>query len=128
MDTLSNMVVKLKNASRAGRFSVSVPHSKLSEAALHALTRAGFIGSVALHDEKKGRTLEATLRYDKGAPVLGEIKRISKPSRRLYRRANEVRRIRHGYGALVLTTSKGVMTDREARKAKVGGEPLFIVW
>lgn len=128
MDLISNTVVKLKNASRAQKPSVSVPYSKLSEAALRALARAGFVGAVAVRSDGGTRTIEVALCYINGVPVLTEAKRVSKPSRRLYTKAKEVRRVRHGYGALFLTTSRGVFSDREARKEKIGGEPLFIVW
>jgi small subunit ribosomal protein S8 len=128
MDTISNVAAKIKNAYKAGHESAQFPYSKLSESVLQALSRAGFIGKVNLSEEGKRKFIEASLKYDNGVPSLAEAKRVSKPSRRLYRGAKEIRRIRHGYGALILTTSKGVMTDTEARKAKIGGEPMLVVW
>lgn len=128
MDSISNVVTLLKNAARAKRQSVTLPHSKFAEAAFKALHRAGYIESVNARGEKPKRFLEATLKYENGAPVFNEVRRISKPSRRLYRAVNEIRRVRYGYGKMFLTTSKGILTGDEARKAKVGGEPLFQIW
>lgn len=128
MDTLSNMAVKIKNASRAGHKSVQFPYSKISDEVLKALSRAGFVEKVSSAEEGKHKTLDAVLRYENKTPLISEVRRISKPSRRLYRGSKDVRRVRRGYGALILTTSKGVMTDAEARKAKIGGEPLLEVW
>lgn len=128
MDSISRLVTTLKNAARAKRASIAMPYSLFTEAALHGLKRAGYVSAVSVRGEKHRRALEATLHYEKGAPSFTEVRRISKPSRRLYRKATEVRRVRSGYGRLFLTTSKGIMTDGEARKAKVGGEPLFQIW
>ncbi|TSC83483.1 MAG: 30S ribosomal protein S8 [Parcubacteria group bacterium Gr01-1014_17] len=128
MDSISRLVTTLKNASRAKRASIAMPYSSLTEAALEGLKRAGYLGAVSVRGEKHRRALEATLRYENGMPSFTEVQRISKPSRRLYRKATEIRRVRSGYGKLFLTTSKGIMTDGEARKAKVGGEPLFQIY
>lgn len=128
MDTLGNVAVKLKNASRAGKASVSLPYAGLTEAALRALSRAGFVGNVSVSEEGGRRFVEVALKYENKTPAFSEARRISKPSRRLYRGAKEIRRVRRGYGTLILTTSQGVLTDAEARKKKVGGEPLFEVW
>ena len=128
MDSISNMVTRLKNAARAKRQSVTLPHSKFAEAALSALHRAGYVESVSARGEKPRRSLEVMLKYENDSPVFNEVRRISKPSRRLYRGANEIRRVRNGYGKMFLTTSRGIMTDNEARKAHIGGEPLFQIW
>jgi len=128
MDSISNIVTRLKNAARAKCQGITMPHSKFAEAALKALHRAGYVESVSSRGENHKRSLEATLKYESGSPVFNEVRRISKPSRRLYRAANEIRRVRAGYGKMFLTTSRGIMTDNEARKAKIGGEPLFQIW
>lgn len=128
MDSISRLVTTLKNAARAKRASVTLPYGAFTEAVLQGLKRAGFIGALSVRGEKHHRAIEAELAYKKDAPSFTEVRRISKPSRRLYRKADEIRRVRNGYGKLFLTTSKGIMTDTEARKAKVGGEPLFQIW
>ncbi|MDP3661248.1 MAG: 30S ribosomal protein S8 [bacterium] len=125
MDAISRLVTTLKNAARAKLVSISLPYSAFTEATLKGLKRAGYLGSVSVRGEKHRRTIEAEIAYEKDLPAFTEVRRISKPSRRLYRKASEIRRVRSGYGKLFLTTSKGIMTDSEARKAKVGGEPLF---
>jgi small subunit ribosomal protein S8 len=129
MDTLSTLVNRLKNAASAARAGlVVIPYSALSEAALQALRRAGFVESVLVQGEGVERTLSVTLARENGTPRLSAIARVSKPGRRLYRAATEVKRVRRGAGALIVSTSKGVFTDTEARKEGVGGEPLFVAW
>lgn len=128
MDSISRLVTTLKNAAHAKCASVTLPYSAFTEAVLNGLKRAGFVGAVSVRGEKHRRTIEVELIRKKDAPSFTEVRRISKPSRRLYRKADEIRSVRNGYGRLFLTTSKGIMTDTEARKAKVGGEPLFQIW
>ena len=129
MDTLSTLVNRLKNAASAARAGlVVIPYSALSEAALQALRRAGFVESVLVQGEGVERTLSVTLARENGTPRLSAIARVSKPGRRLYREATEVKRVRRGAGALIVSTSKGVFTDTDARKEGVGGEPLFVAW
>lgn len=128
MDAISQLVNKLKNAARAKRARITLPHSTFAAATLAGLKRTGYLSTVSTRGEKHLRSLEAELAYENGAPRFTEVKRVSKPSRRLYTGAHDVRRVHNGYGRLFLTTSKGIMTDSEARKAHIGGEPLFIIW
>ena len=89
------------------------------------LKDAGFIEHVEKKGKKVKKTIDVTLKYNDGAPKIQGVKRVSKPGRRLYRGARDVVSVRYGHGALILSTPKGVMTDKEARTAKVGGEALF---
>lgn len=128
MDPISQLTNSLKTAATAGRPLVFVPYSAYKLAVLQALKRANFLEEVRVRGEDTKRAIEAAFALEGGAPRLREARRISKPSRRLYRTAQEVRPVRRGWGALILSTSHGVLTDAEARKKKVGGEPLFEVW
>lgn len=128
MDSISRLANSLKTAAAAGRARISLPYSAYALAVLQALKRAKFLDEVGVRGEEAKRVIEATFALENSTPLLREVRRISKPSRRLYRKAGEVRSVRRGFGTLILSTSKGVLTDREARKEKVGGEPLFEAW
>lgn len=129
-DPISNLIICIKNASDAKKTSTSVPYSKFTENVAQALKKAGYITTV----EKKGkdvvgRTLEIGLMHlpGMGARIHG-VDRISKPSRRVYLKSTDIRTYRSGYGNTILSTPKGVLTDVEAKKSKVGGEVLFKIW
>ena len=128
-DPISNLITCLKNASDARKPMTSVPYSKFTENVAHVLKKAGYILSV----EKKGkevvgRTLEIGLIHTDGQGRIHGVDRISKPSRRLYQKYTDIRTYRSGFGNTILSTPKGVLTDTEAKKAKVGGEVLFKIW
>lgn len=105
-----------------------MPYSKLKHAIAEVLKNHKFITSV----ESKGKGIETTLEigiaYDGIKPRINDVERVSKSSRRVYKGATEIASVRNGFGSLILSTSKGIMTDKEARKAKVGGEALFKIW
>jgi small subunit ribosomal protein S8 len=127
-DSLSDLIIQLKNASIARKESILFPYSKLSNAVAEALKHAGYIEGIAKKGKKVSKFLEITLLYKEGASVIKDVKRISKPSKRMYMGASEIRSVRNGYGRLFLSTPKGILTDKEARKEKVGGEALFEMW
>lgn len=129
-DPISDLIIRLKNGSDAKKASVTVPYSKFSENVLHALKKAGYIASVEKKGkEAVGRTIEVGLIHAAatGARIHG-VDRVSKPSRRVYQKAADIRTYRSGYGNAILSTPKGVLTDMEAKKVKVGGEVLFKIW
>ena len=122
-------MVRLKNAGAIGKQSFSVPFSNFKHAIAEKLKDVGYIQAVEKKGKKTRKTLDITLKYDEaGAHVVNGAKRISKPGRRVYRSVLEVVPVRYGRGALILSTPKGIKTDKEARKEKVGGEALFEVW
>lgn len=135
MDTISDMIVQVKNAGNAGRDRVLVPYSKLKHSIAEVLKRENFIKDVET-EAKKGRKIlaidlifeGARLSFGRQAPKIKGVKRISKLSRRIYQKASNIRAVKNGYGALILSTSRGIMSDREARRAKLGGEALFQIW
>ena len=128
MDTISNFIIKIKNAGHAGQESVSVPFSKLKLAISEVLKKEGFVKDVSEKSEKGKKVIALTLYKEGRLPKIKGVKRISKPSKRVYRKAAEIRSVRSGYGALILSTSNGVMTGKQAKAAKLGGEALFQIW
>ncbi len=126
-DHISDLLIRIKNASEAGHERAVVHYSKFNKAILDLLIKKGFIAAVSEKGKEKPM-LEVTLVQENGAPKIAGVERISKPSKRIYFKVSDVRPIRQGFGMLVLSTPKGVMTDREARKEKVGGEALFKIW
>ena len=128
MDTISNMIIKIKNAGSAGHDSVSIPYSKLKASIAEVLKKEHFIKDLDTKSEKGRKVLALNLFIDNRVPKIKGVKRISKPSKRIYKKFSEIRLVKNGYGALILSTSQGVMSGREARRAKLGGEALFQIW
>ena len=128
-DSVADLITRIKNASIVKKATVSVPFSNFKLAIAEKLREAGYLRIIEKRGKKVKKTLDLTLTYlEGGAPRIRNVKRISKPGRRVYRGAHEIRSVRYGRGTLLLSTPQGVMTDKEARKAKVGGEALFEIW
>ena len=125
-DPISDFIIRLQNASRAGKTSVSLPSSKMKLAVAEVLAREGYLSEV--EKPKKGGLMTVSLSYKNGKPVITGVKRISKPSRRLYTGVRDVRPVKRGYGLLVLSTPNGILTGKQAQDARVGGETLFEIW
>lgn len=128
-DPIGDFIIQLKNAAMVRKPAVVVPYSKLKFAVADVLRRQGYLIAITKHGKKAHKSMTAELSYGKeGNPRLQGVKRVSKPGRRLYTSVINVRPVKSGKGSLVLSTPKGILTDREARKEKVGGEMLFQVW
>ena len=128
-DPMADLLTKLRNASRARQEHVDVPGSRLKANVLDLLKREGFIRSYQWMEVGAKKSLRVYLRFLPGRrPVLSELVRISKPGLRHYAGAADVKRVISGRGIAILSTSRGLMTDEEARQAKVGGEVLAKVW
>lgn len=125
-DPISDLIIRIKNASAVGKATVTVAGSKFAENVAHLLKKAGYLSSVEKIKDK--RELLLGLVYFDGEPRIHDLERVSKPSRRLYQKSRDIRSYRSGFGNIVLSTPKGIMTDIEARKQKVGGEVLFKIW
>lgn len=127
-DRVGDLIIRLKNAGAIGNRSVALPYSKHLESIAKKLQQLGFVSDVSSSGNGK-RTLDITLAYDeRGVHRISDVKRVSKPGRRLYASAKEAHGVKNGLGASILSTPKGILSDKEARKARVGGETLFHVW
>ena len=101
----------------------------MNESILEVLKREGFVSDIEKSGKGIRKHLDITLKYDDaGLPVIHDVKRVSKQSKRVYRAVNEIHPIKNGYGLLVLSTPSGILTDKQARKSNVGGEALFEIW
>lgn len=128
-DPVADFITRLTNAGAVGHVTVSLPYSSFKYAIAEKLKDAGYVQAIEKKGKKVRKTLDVTLKYDaSGKHVINGVKRISKPSRRLYKGANEITPVKYGHGALVLSTPAGILTDKEARKAHIGGEALFEIW
>ena len=129
-DPIADLLTRIRNATHARKATVDMPWSRHKEAISKVLVAEGYLESAAeVTEEGKGRTLRVGLRYDdRRRPVILGIKRVSRPSLRVYVGSTEIPAIRRGLGVNVLSTPKGVLVDREARKQGVGGELLCTVW
>jgi len=128
MDSISNMIIMIKNASLAGKDVVSFPSSKLKEAICKCLEKEGYVGKVSKKVRKDHPVLEVELMYADKQPKITEVERISKQSRRVYFQMRDIHSVKSGSGLLVLSTPKGILSGKEARKEQVGGEALFRLW
>lgn len=128
-DPIADMLTRIRNAQMAEKGQVSMPASKIRTAVARILSEEGFVGGIEESEEADGkRQLHLELRYHQGRPVIQEIQRVSRPGRRRYAKAGEIPKVLNGLGLTVVTTSKGVMSDRQARKENVGGELLCTVY
>ncbi|MCS7253059.1 MAG: 30S ribosomal protein S8 [Armatimonadota bacterium] len=128
-DPIADMLVQIKNASRAKLSRVRIPASNVKREIARVLRENGYISDYKLVRDKKQGILIIYLRYIDGKkPVITGIKRVSKPGRRVYVKANEIPRVQDGLGIAILSTSQGIMSDIEARRKKIGGEVLAYVW
>ena len=128
-DPLSDLLTRISNGMRAGHDRVDVPASRLKEAVLKVLEAEGFIASYRRVEEKARPVLRVGLKYDaEGEPVVSGLERVSRPGRRVYARASEIPKVLGGLGVSIVSTSKGIVTDRTARQSRLGGEVLCNVW
>lgn len=129
-DPISDLIIRIKNGSDAKKAVVAVSYSKFTENISQALKKAGYLVSV---DKKKGKPIDSTLELalvysPEGEARIHGAERISKPSRRLYLKSTDIRMFKSGFGNTFLSTPKGVLSDIDAKKLKVGGEVLFRIW
>ncbi len=127
-DRVGDFIIRLQNAALIGAASVSLPHSTHLEAIARKLKELGYLTEVSKEGDVK-KTLVVTLAYgDRGLARIRGVKRMSSPGRRLYVPAREAHGVKGGTGARILSTPKGILSDREARKVHTGGETLFEIW
>lgn len=125
-DPISDMLTRIRNAQRANKVVVAMPSSKLKVAIAQVLKEEGYIEDFAVSADAKP-VLEIQLKYYAGRPVIEQIKRVSRPGLRVYKGSGEIPTVMNGLGVAIVSTSKGVMTDRKARAAGIGGELLCVV-
>lgn len=128
-DPIADLLARIKNVIVRKKREVTAPHSKIKEEILKVLKQEGFISGFKVVDvDKNKKNLVITLKYPNGRSMITELKRISSPGVRTYVSSHNVPRVKRGLGIAILTTSKGIMSDSEARKQNVGGELICKVW
>lgn len=126
-DPISDMLTRIRNAQRSEKQSVAMPSSKLKVAIVQVLKDEGYIEDYVVREHNGRSTLEIALKYYAGKPVIERIERVSRPGLRIYKPKDALPTVMNGLGVAIVSTSKGVMTDRKARGLGVGGEVLCIV-
>lgn len=127
-DPIADMIIRVKNAFMANRAEVSIPHSKVKEAIAKILEAEGYVESFEVEPTKPQKTINVKLKYVGKIPAITEVRRMSKPGRRVYSTVKDIPKSLGGYGVTIVSTSKGVVTDADARKMNVGGEVLCQIW
>lgn len=128
-DTIADMLTRIRNANSAKHESVDIPASNMKKAIAQILLDEGYVKSFQVIDDDKQGVIRVTLKYgDNKTPVITGLRRVSKPGLRIYTNCEEMPKVMNGLGIAILSTSKGVMTDKNARKENVGGEVLAFVW
>ena len=125
-DPVADLIIRIKNAGKVHKESVLLPYSKLKEAIATVLVAEGYLKSVS--KKKTSPVLEVVLNYHNGESKVKEVERISKPSRRVYKGFEDIHPTKGGFGKTIFSTPKGILTDRQAIKERVGGEVLFKIW
>ena len=128
-DLISDGLTRIRNAAMRRLETTKLLHSNVVEATLSILAAKGYIESYNVVEEDKKKFINVVLKYDEhGRSVINEIKRVSSPGRRVYKGKDEIKRFKNGYGTIIVSTSKGVLSNEDAHKAGVGGEILCSVW
>ena len=128
-DPIADMITRIRNAQLRTLNTVSIPNSKLRARILDVLKVEGYISNYKTSsNEKNNKFLLVDLKYHNGVPVIKEISRVSKPGRRIYTKADSIPKIQNGLGIAIVSTSKGIMTDNDARSKKIGGEIICRVF
>jgi len=127
-DPITDMLNRIRNAQAVNHLTVIIPFSKFKYEIAKILQRKDFIEKVDRKGRKTKKVIEITLKYIDKVPAISGLKRISKPGQRIYSPGKKIKRVRTGFGMAIISTSKGLVTDQEARKHKLGGEILCEVW
>jgi small subunit ribosomal protein S8 len=126
-DPIADMLTRIRNGQRAGKVSVSMPSSKLKSSIAQVLKDEGYIAGFSIEDADGKAVMNVDLKYYDGQPVIESLKRISRPGLRIYKANDELPKVQNGLGVAIVSTSRGVMSDRAARAAGEGGEVLCYV-
>ncbi len=127
-DPITDMLNQIKNAQAVGKAEVLIPLSKIKNKIADILSKEGFVGEVKKSAKEGAKTLKISLKYENGVPAVAGFKRISKPGQRIYQGTSEIKKVHGGYGISIVSTSKGLMTNKDARYQKIGGEVICQIW
>ena len=128
-DPIADMLTRIRNALKASHEQVDIPSSKIKISIAKVLKAEGYVRNFKIISDGRHRLIRIFLKYDEnGVPIIGGVKRVSKPSCRVYAGYDGIPKVLNGYGVNIISTSKGLLTDREARKLRVGGEILCSLW
>ena len=126
-DPIADMLTRIRNGYAVGSASVSMPLSGIKQAVARVLLEEGFIDGCTVAEENGKKTLTVTLRYFEGVPVINQLQRVSRPGKRVYCHSSDIPAVNNGLGVVVVSTSKGIMTGREAKTSGTGGELICVV-
>jgi len=128
-DPIADMLTRIRNALQARRDMVPIPGSKLNQAVLQQMLEEGYLADVTWQEDDRQGVILVRLKYDdRGDPAIDGLQRLSKPGRRVYVGVGDIPQARSGYGTVILSTSRGVLTDKKARQQGLGGEVLCSIW
>jgi len=127
-DPISDFLLRIRNASKAKKLRVEIPASKMKQGLAEILKKESFIHDYSIVEDDKQNVIKIQLKYRDGSSAITGLKRISKPGLRIYKDATEIPRVLNGLGTAVISTSKGLMTDKEARSQSTGGEVICYIW
>jgi len=127
-DPITDMLNRIKNAQAVAHLTVDIPFSKVKYQIAQILAREGFIEKVEKKGRKTRKIIRITLKYVDNIPAISGLKRVSKPGQRIYLSWRKIKKVKGGYGIAIISTSKGLMTNKEARKEKIGGEVICEIW
>lgn len=127
-DPIADMLTRIRNAQAVKLGEVFVPFSKIKKRIAEIMKTEGFLADFEEQEGQRGAKLRLLLKYQEGKGIITSLERVSKPGRRVYRRATDLSKVLQGLGISIISTSRGLMTDREARKQKLGGEIICKIW
>jgi small subunit ribosomal protein S8 len=127
-DPIADFLTRIRNASKAKKIRVDIPSSKMKISLADILRKQNFIEDYNIVEDNKQNTIRVVLKYRNGVPALSGLKRISSPGLKVYKNAEDLPRVLNGLGIAVISTSKGLLTDKEAKKEAVGGEIVCYIW
>lgn len=127
-DPISDFLTRIRNASKARKIKVEIPSSKMKAGLAEILKKNGYIYDYKIDEDSKQNIITVLLKYSDGVPAINGLKRISKPGLRIYKKSDELPRVLNGLGTAVISTSKGLLTEKEARRQDTGGEVVCYIW
>jgi small subunit ribosomal protein S8 len=127
-DPIADFLTRIRNASKARKIKVEIPSSKMKAGLAEILKKNGYIYDYKIDEDSKQNVISVLLKYSDGEPAISGLKRISKPGLRIYKKSDELPRVLNGLGTAVISTSKGLLTEKEARRQDTGGEVVCYIW